>query len=309
MKKEMLSILCNIPEEFGELLDKLEKFEGETIFAYDCAASRVWIYGAASELFDKHEQTIADLKNNARLADVIDPEDAERIMRLYRGTTPELPRVTHVCQLRLHTQEKCWYRVMLDAFFDENGNRAGLFGELADVDAVYKHFLRISHDASHDGLTGLFRHHYAQEKVMRFLENSEADALLMFLDLDNFKEINDSHGHVFGDKVLKMLSDRLLSQMGENCVISRWGGDEIMAFVPYEGSPKEAAERLQAAGTLTVDGVPVTISSGAADTATVGREYDKLFLCADLALLQAKQQGKRRCVFYAPQDDKEDDWK
>ena len=254
-------------------------------------------------------QDIADFVGDARLAGIIEPEDIERIIQLYRGSTPELSRVTHVCQLHLHEKGKCWYRVRLDIFFDDNGNRVGVFGELADVDVVYKHFLRISHDASHDGLTGLYRHHYAQEKVVERLEDPDVRALLMFLDLDNFKEINDSHGHVFGDKVLKMLADRLLSQMGDDCVISRWGGDEIMAFVPYEGSPREAAERLQAAGTLTIDGVAVSISSGAADTATVGRDYDKLFLCADLALLQAKQQGKKRCVFYEPREAAEEDWK
>ena len=309
MKKKMLSILRNIPAEFGEMLDKMEKFEGETIFEYDCATSRIWIYGAASELFEGHEQTISDFKTDKRLADVIDPADMERILRLYYSTTPELSRVTHVCQLHLHEEGKCWYRVRLDIFFDEKGNRTSVFGELADVDVVYKHFLRISHDASHDGLTGLYRHHYAQERVLERLQDPDVKALLMFLDLDNFKEINDSHGHVFGDKVLKMLADRLLSQMGDDCVISRWGGDEIMAFVPYEGSPKEAAERLQAAGMLTIDGVAVSISSGAADTVTVGRDYDKLFLCADLALLQAKQQGKKRCVFYEPQTENEEDWK
>lgn len=307
--KKMLSILRNIPAEFGEMLDKMEKFEGETIFEYDCATSRIWIYGAASELFEGHEQTIADFVGDTRLSGIIDPEDIERIVQLYRSSTPDLSRVTHVCQLHLSDGGKCWYRVRLDIFFDENGNRVSVFGELADVDVVYKHFLRISHDASHDGLTGLYRHHYAQEKVVERLEDPNVKALLMFLDLDNFKEINDSHGHVFGDKVLKMLADRLLSQMGEDCVISRWGGDEIMAFVPYEGSPKEAAQRLQTAGTLTIDGVAVSISSGAADTVTVGRDYDKLFLCADLALLQAKQQGKKRCVFYEPQAENEEDWK
>ena len=80
--KKMLSILRNIPAEFGEMLDKMEKFEGETIFEYDCATSRIWIYGAASELFEGHEQTIADFVGDPRLAGIIDPEDIEGLQDL-----------------------------------------------------------------------------------------------------------------------------------------------------------------------------------------------------------------------------------
>jgi diguanylate cyclase (GGDEF)-like protein len=128
---------------------------------------------------------------------------------------------------------------------------------------------------------------------------------LLFLDLDNFKQINDTHGHVFGDKVLRLAADRMLSVVREVDTVSRHGGDEFLVLLAELNQPGDAqtvAEKLIAAlgAPAELDGqvVSVTASVGIAIYPDDAEDVDTLVARADAAMYQTKRQRAGGIAFY-----------
>ena len=157
-----------------------------------------------------------------------------------------------------------------------------------------------------DGLTGLFNHRHFYFVLRRdFLLSSRnhADLSCLLLDLDHFKEINDTHGHQFGDKVLKGVADRIMKGVRETDVVSRYGGEEFAILLPgtnIEGAQviaEKVRTRIQNKPFLSNSvAVQVTVSIG---VASCNRHHppqpEDLLAFADKALYDAKRFG-RNCI-------------
>lgn len=164
----------------------------------------------------------------------------------------------------------------------------------------------LHHLVSHDSLTGALSRHAlfqeGQKEMERARRNGKPLAALM-LDLDHFKQINDSHGHQVGDRVLKDFADRVQSSLRRVDVLGRFGGEEFLVLLPEADTDQAlaVAERIRASRTHE-PGLPVcTVSIGlAAVTSTVGSgvhaTLDNLIARADAALYRAKTQGRDRTV-------------
>jgi diguanylate cyclase (GGDEF)-like protein/PAS domain S-box-containing protein len=162
--------------------------------------------------------------------------------------------------------------------------------------------LKVRHEADHDSLTGLYRRRAAERELMRLLKTraGQSPPVLMLLDLDNFKFINDTHGHAAGDAVLAETARRLKACVHGDDIVARLGGDEF-AIVLVNCAPAERA--LGIAGDI-VAAVTRPIRLGAALTGRVGISigiavHDErrismaaLFESADLAMYEVKRRGK-----------------
>ncbi len=133
------------------------------------------------------------------------------------------------------------------------------------------------------------------------------DGTLMIFDLDRFKAINDTHGHVAGDAVLKRFAARISASLEESMLFCRFGGEEFALFAPrHDIAQAEAfAERLRqevAALHILSEGreIGVSVSIGLADVATFGADFDRLHSAADGALYAAKEAGRNRVMRAAP---------
>ena len=134
-------------------------------------------------------------------------------------------------------------------------------------------------------------------------ERDDAAVGILMLDLDHFKQINDTYGHLTGDAVLKAVADALRKQTREYDLVGRFGGEEFMVLLPGI-EPIElaaAAERFrQCIGNLIItspdtrDPVTVTASAGAVTYPYTGSDLDQLLLAADAALYRAKESGRNR---------------
>ncbi len=153
--------------------------------------------------------------------------------------------------------------------------------------------------ATTDELTGLVNRREFErvtEESLLVADRFNTGACVMLIDLNGFKQINDTLGHQFGDRVLQAASDRLRSAVRDTDVVGRWGGDEFVILLPgiEDGSGvRVSAERIShsLAATPIVGDVTVTAAIGAALFPRHGRELDELISAADVAMYSAKSSG------------------
>jgi len=163
--------------------------------------------------------------------------------------------------------------------------------------------------STHDPLTGLAnRRHFIQafEEEAARTDRQDLPMSIIFLDLDFFKKINDTHGHQMGDTVLREVSRYMQRHCRTYDTAARWGGEEFVILLPADDETKAAAcaERIRggiAAGFSAKIPFPVTISAGVARYET-GDSLERLTERADQALYRAKQTGRNRVVIWKEQD-------
>jgi diguanylate cyclase (GGDEF)-like protein len=160
--------------------------------------------------------------------------------------------------------------------------------------------------ATHDLLTGVWNRGAILETLRRELERavrSKTATGLMMLDIDHFKAINDTHGHLVGDGVLKQVTQRIVHAVRGYDSVGRYGGEEFLIVLPGCGRDQidQGAERVRCSvddGPLLIDGlsISVTVSIGAA-VATGATVSDlEILAAADAALYRAKRAGRNRTV-------------
>lgn len=166
--------------------------------------------------------------------------------------------------------------------------------------------LRFKWLSSCDGLTGIFHHQHFMgeaERGLRVLQKRAGEGCLLSLDLDYFKQVNDTHGHVVGDAVLKHTVAICKAQLRRADILGRLGGEEfgilLMDAPSLQGSV--VAERIRLAieaSPLIVDDVVVSFSAsiGLACTESIGYDLQRLYRAADAALYRAKRAGRNRVV-------------
>lgn len=175
---------------------------------------------------------------------------------------------------------------------------------IRDISERRERDARLMRLASHDTLTGLQNRHEFMTVLAEKLSAGDACTLLM-MDLDGFKDVNDTHGHLVGDSLLQAVGVRLPYLLGDKTVIGRLGGDEFAVLLADSGDPllaqKEAARILDAfrkpfsLGGLELD---LGASIGIAVSPSHGREADELLASADFALYRAKAAGGRAYRFF-----------
>jgi diguanylate cyclase (GGDEF)-like protein/PAS domain S-box-containing protein len=179
--------------------------------------------------------------------------------------------------------------------------RDGFLVAVVDITERRKAEARIAHMAHHDGLTNLPNRELYQDRLKQALEQSEpgnTHVAVLCVDLDLFKNVNDSFGHPMGDRLLKLVADRLRSQVRGNNLVARLGGDEFAVILVADVSPNDASDfatRLiqVLSDSYDIDGVEVVIgaSIGIALSPGDGDTSEELMRNADMALYRAKSDG------------------
>ena len=178
---------------------------------------------------------------------------------------------------------------------------------IADVSAVRKAEAKIEHEAQHDALTGLGNRRLMQERLDKELAKArrlDRPLGVLFLDLDDFKTINDSLGHESGDIVLKNIARRIEESIRRDDLAIRVGGDEFLIVVPALGEAgcTRLAQKLllRVAEPILLAGeqVSITGSIGVALFPSHGTNTSELTKAADNAMYEAKRDGRNRAAVY-----------
>jgi len=165
--------------------------------------------------------------------------------------------------------------------------------------------------ASHDPLTGLFNRTMFNDRVQQALAQAgrfERSVSLLFIDLDGFKNVNDTLGHNAGDMMLAELANRLRTTLREGDVVGRMGGDEFVVLIEEFAEANQVAEVAKKvldtiARPVALQGkeCQVTASVGISIYPDDGKDAQTLLKNADIAMYLVKQQGKNSFRFYSPQ--------
>jgi len=169
----------------------------------------------------------------------------------------------------------------------------------------------MEHHAMHDGLTGLPNRLLLRNRIDEIISNNNTHTTaLLMIDLDRFKEINDSLGHLVGDEVLKTASQRLLSYVRQSDTVSRLGGDEF-AIILHQVSDEKAVEiantlskKLRESFTINGNELKVGASIGIALHPQHGKTFNEVLHCADIAMYASKSNRQGEAILYSEQLDK-----
>ncbi len=201
-----------------------------------------------------------------------------------------------------------WWRLNGRPLLDAEGNFRGYRGSAIDISAQYAYETQVARQSQVDELTGLANRRKLNERLSAMLAAfrvSRRSCALMMLDLDRFKQVNDTMGHPAGDELLKQVAQRLTSIVGNHGEVGRLGGDEFQVLLPDmddRGSLGELANRVvqsisqpyQINGRRAIIGTSVGIAIAPYD----GLEADELTRSADMALYSAKEtRGGTFCFF------------
>jgi diguanylate cyclase (GGDEF)-like protein len=153
-----------------------------------------------------------------------------------------------------------------------------------------------------DPLTGLYNRRYMEDALERYVslaERTGTPTSVIMIDLDNFKRLNDEHGHAKGDAVLRDVAAQLVGGLRPSDVVARYGGEELMVILP--GCSMEGAElkaeglRARIEGLSDAHGAPISASFGIASVPETSTSPADVVPMADAALYLAKQAGKN-CI-------------
>jgi diguanylate cyclase (GGDEF)-like protein/PAS domain S-box-containing protein len=232
--------------------------------------------------------------------DLVHPDDAVRARKL-TGDTPS----QHDVELRVCHRDGTWHTVDLTVS-DLRDDVAVRGIVLNGRDVTERHVLegQLRHQALHDGLSGLANRTLFADRVGHALSRRDGEVggvVVLFIDLDDFKTVNDSLGHAAGDELLKEVASRLTGALRAGDTAARLGGDEfamLLEKVTGLETVLEIVMRVQAAlrAPFMVAGRAreVTASIGVARDQGISTEADVLLRNADVAMYQAKSKGKNR---------------
>ncbi|MEF8704893.1 MAG: EAL domain-containing protein [Candidatus Accumulibacter sp. UW25] len=178
----------------------------------------------------------------------------------------------------------------------------------SDVSAMHLAREKLKHLAQHDPLTGLpnrLLFHDRLEQAIKHARRRQERCLVLFLDLDSFKVLNDTLGHSVGDELLRVIASRLRGALRSGDTVARLGGDEFV-IVAGSSNPADAAElarkilyALRAPISLAGESISISVSIGIAVFPNDGNDRHQLMRAADIAMYSAKADGRDRYRFYS----------
>jgi diguanylate cyclase (GGDEF)-like protein/PAS domain S-box-containing protein len=264
---------------------------------------------ALSEITGYDEQQLLALAFASELTHPDDRRDDRRgAMRMRSGATRIYDTENRYLHAAGHT---VWVAIHTTLIRDEQGAPAYFLSQIEDISARRRAELRLRHMANHDSLTGLLNRRAYERRLEDHLQRGERyghDGAVLVIDLDDFKEVNDTLGHRAGDELIVRVAGALASRVRESDTLARLGGDEFAILTPTGGVAE--AERLAESLLETVRheraargpggrARPITASIGIAPLArAVGLSAEEALINADLAMYDAKEAGRDRSETY-----------
>ena len=245
------------------------------------------------------------VENHDLFVEILHPEDRERVLAAHQLTHTTGEPLLVEYRLRARDGRYVWVQDEARVVSDPGGSV--LQGYLLDVTARHEAEEQLRHQAFHDALTGLANRALFTNRVEHALvlrsQLARAEVAVLFLDLDDFKGVNDTLGHAAGDTLLRGVGVRLRDSLSPHYTVARLGGDEFAVLIEEVAGPAsavDAAERIVATlqKPFEIEGREVFVSASVG--IALGTVADDLLRAADVAMYRAKASGKAQYAIYMP---------
>lgn len=301
-----------------DLLEKLERYEiilaqtENVLFEWNVTTDQIAFSNTWEKIFG-FAPISENLRTHLASGTYFHPDDIpllfDGIGNIENGSDYEM------VELRIATAKGryLWCRLRATAIRDKDGKLQKISGIVINIDAEKQAERALQDRAERDSLTKLLNKHagrkQAEEYFSRFPDG--VSSAMMIIDLDNFKQVNDQYGHLFGDAVLTKVAREIKKLFRNQDIVSRIGGDEFLVLMRGVADRKLVESRCQRLlnmfrAVLQDQKVklPLSCSIGIALSPEHGKTYYELFNRADQALYWAKAKGKNNFVIYDEKDEK-----
>jgi len=224
-------------------------------------------------------------------------EDIEMCLTTFTASFNNREAFEMEYRLRRHDGQWRWINDRGVPFFGEDGSFIGYIGSCMDVTEKIEG-IKLADMAHNDKLTGLYNRNYLDYLLGYEFHNAgrtQTDLVIMMLDIDRFKYVNDHYGHGIGDRVLNQVAAKITENTRKSDIVGRYGGDEFLVVLPsatIESATAVAVRILNSVSQLTVDDVPgeISVSIGIASRSNE-KEAHEVVEKADCAMYRAKRDG------------------
>lgn len=279
----------------------LSEMTGSISFDYDSEDDTVMLYldrtgeGVEEQVIPHYLETLSAARTG-----VVHPDSIEDVRQMFESARAGAVQVGTEYRADYYGDGYAWYRANLFVVHDEAG-AWHLVGLIENID----HERDLRFRAEYDATTGLSNHAATKDLITAALTDSlvRSHSVCAVLDIDNFKDVNDSLGHIEGDALLHAVGDILRTSFRESDIVGRVGGDEFVLLLKDIDADvalrKLERVRAQIADVRLGDGrIATSISVGVYATRPTDHAYRDAFVKADEALYQAKRSGKNRICLY-----------
>ena len=282
----------------------LAALSGELLFDFDVVEDTLKFSEKFKELFDS-DILITDVMKNIRKGEfpLLTEKGHKTIITLSNTISAEYPFAKDKLQMIMKNERLVWFEVVLRSLWSDDGRCRSIIGKITNIQERIDTEQRLEEKASRDSLTGLYNRAAAECRIEKILQKDSAVGTLLFIDIDDFKQINDNFGHQYGDNVLISIAEIIKSNFRGVDVSCRFGGDEFVIFMSMSNDQtiiqKKISELYQLLrNNATLCNLRVTISVGIARYPEDGTTFQTLLDKADQALYSVKAKGKNGFVFY-----------
>ncbi|WP_428737491.1 EAL domain-containing protein [Sulfurimonas sp.] len=247
----------------------------------------------------------------------VEPEDLQKAMRtINKAVKGKINNFRILFRMKHKNGQWVWVSSVAKVYFDDSNKPVKISGTHTDVtaqkeaeDELLEQKVKLDHMAHHDSLTGLANRSLFIDRLLEEIKNAKRNRTklaLLFIDLDHFKEINDSLGHAVGDELLKIVTRLLQDTLRNNDSLARLGGDEFTVLMKDLSSITDASvlatkiiDALSQPISLQGNKLYISCSIGISIYPDDGLSTDNLLKYADAAMYKAKNEGRNNFQFYA----------
>ena len=320
--KEMGKEFARMGNTFNDLMDDallsdelhktVSNLSDNMLFEYDFVKETMFVSDNFKEKFSL-DYSIATVNNSKFIDSLMDEEYAELYKKDINTLLKTKDDIGGEYQLKDATGQSIWVAMKAHCVTDRLGEIIRVIGVLTDINQEKNAAIKLAERASYDFLSQLYNRNTFEREFQAELErNQNQKVAALFLDVDDFKFINDRYSHAVGDEVIKYVADVIKSKTGETGFAGRFGGDEFVLCI----SDPKMIENLEVLSmdiiddlysgyySKTVDAtLNIKASIGIAVSPEHGNDGRTLIACSDTAMYFVKKNGKANYHIYDPSDE------
>lgn len=292
----------------GERYRIATELSNDVLFEYDIKSDLMKYTEKYRDLFGIKPEIVDFKINYINRRDRIHPDDWGIYLEYCHQLAQGKSIIEAEYRIKNRLGEFIWCQLMGKTIYDDNKKPLRVIGKIVNVDSQKRELEALEYKATRDPLTGIYNKEVTIKKIEKFISgNKNKKHMMMLVDFDDFKSINDNYGHLVGDKVLIYVIGHVKEVFTDGEIIGRIGGDEFVVFAGNIENDEEVVNKasllkskLDTTYVCDDQSIPISASIGVVLYPEAGLHYEQLMVQADVALYRVKEQGKNNYLLYTP---------